>query len=151
MTQLLPTFLLTPLRATTPDRREKAETGLTDGTLTVTLTRQTETEIRALVKNGDGKEYGVTLTEGLTTCSCKDALYRGAICKHALAACFFCLQQYQPAEDRIHLMWNSGEILCGLSEPKRFWRNWSLNALNWSDLVCQPCVHAWTHPTAGGR
>ncbi len=49
----------------------------------MTLTRQTEAEIRALVKNGEGKEYGVTLTEAGVFCSCPDALYRGSVCKHA--------------------------------------------------------------------
>jgi hypothetical protein len=46
------------------------------------IIRQSDCEIRALVKNGDGKEYGVTLTESLSTCSCKDALSRGGIYKH---------------------------------------------------------------------
>jgi predicted ABC-type ATPase len=128
------------------DRQRKAIEGLTDGSLTITLTRQTEAEIRALVKNGDGIEYGVTLTEHGAFCSCKDALYRGGVCKHAVATCVFCLQHTEPADDRIHLMWSNGGILCGATAVKRFWQNWTLNALNWSDLMCQPCVHAWTHP-----
>ena|SRR2546423_185459 len=141
------THLLAILRESTPERHQKAVHGLRDGTLTVSLTRQTDAEIRALVRNGDGIEYGVTLTEHGACCSCKDALYRGAICKHALAVCISRLQQNNPAEDRIHLMWSDGHILCGATAVKRFWQNWTLNALNWNDLVCQPCVHAWTHPT----
>jgi len=39
--------------------------------------------IRVLVKNGEGKEYGVALTEAQVFCSCPDALYRGSVCKHA--------------------------------------------------------------------
>ena len=35
-----------------------------------------------------------------------------------------------------------------LTPTSRFWRRWTLNALNWSDIVCQPCVATWTHPTA---
>ena len=71
-------LLLSPLREATPERHRKAVQGLRDGTLTVSLTRQTEAEIRALVRNGDGREYGVSLTEHGTFCSCKDALYRSA-------------------------------------------------------------------------
>jgi hypothetical protein len=140
------TYLLSTLREATPERHKLAVQGLRDGSLTITLTRQTDAEIRAIVKNGDGIEYGVTITEHGAFCSCKDALYRGVTCKHQLALCVFCLQKNETTEDRIHLMWNSGEILCGFTQPKRFWQNWTLNALNWSDLVCQPCVHAWTHP-----
>ena len=141
---------MTPLRAilrdSTPDRHNRAVQGLRDGSLTVTLTRKIEAEIRALVKNGDGIEYGVTLTDRGAFCSCKDALYRGATCKHALAVCITTLQQNDPAEERIHLMWPDGHILCGVTAVKRYWLNWTLNALNWSDLVCPACVQAWTHP-----
>ncbi len=35
--------------------------------------------------NGDGKEYGVVLTEGQPFCSCPDSMYRKGICKHAVA------------------------------------------------------------------
>jgi len=76
-------LLLTVLQHVTVDRLQKAVTALADGSLTMMLTRQTETEIRALVKNGEGKEYGVTLTEAGVFCSCPDALYRGVTCKHA--------------------------------------------------------------------
>lgn len=142
-------LLFSPLRDVSIDRHNKAVHGLKDGTLIVTLTRQTDAEIRALVRNGDGFSRGVTLTEHGTFCSCPDALYRGIVCKHAVAVSVFCLQHHTPTEDRIHLMWNSGEILCGATHPQRFWQNWTLNALNWSDLVCQPCVHAWLNPAQG--
>ena len=140
------THLLAILRESTPDRHHKAVQGLRDGSLTVTLTRQTDTEIRALVRNGGHIEYGVTITSAGAFCSCKDALYRGATCKHALAVCIAHLQQNDPAAERIHLMWADGHILCGVTDVKRVWQNWSLNALNWSDLVCPACVQAWTHP-----
>ena len=143
--------LLFPLlRESSIDRHNAGARGFIDGTLAVTLTRHTEREIRALVKNGDGIEYGVTLTEHGPFCSCKDALYRGTICKHAVAVSLFCLQEQEAEKNRIHLMWESGEILCGhtTTPTTRFWRRWTLNALNWSDLVCQPCVHTWTHPYA---
>ena len=138
-------LLLSPLRESTPARHKRAVQGLRDGTLTVSLTRQTDAEIRALVKNGDGIEYGVTLTDRGAFCSCKDALYRGATCKHALAVCLAHLQQNRPTEEKIHLMWPDGHILCGEPYPTRFWQNWNANALNWHDM-CKACVRQWTHP-----
>jgi hypothetical protein len=139
-------YLLAPLREVSIDRHNRAIQGLQDGSLMVTITKHTDREVRALVRNGAGIEYGVTLTEHGTFCSCKDALYRGAVCKHAVAACVFCLQLHT-TEKLIHLMWNDGRLLCGLTEAQRFWRNWTLNALNWPD-VCQTCVQAWTQPAA---
>ena len=139
------THPLAILRESTPDRHQKAVRGLADGSLTITITRQTEQEIRAIVKNGDGKEYRCILTDSHAVCSCGDAFYRGATCKHLLAVCISQLQQ--PEQDnRIHLMWDNGHILCGVATAKRFWQNWTLNALNWSDMVCPACVEAWTHP-----
>ena len=76
-------LVLNVLQHVTVERLQKAVNLLADASVTVTLTRQTETEIRALVKNGDGKEYGVTLTKTGAFCSCPDALYRGLACKHA--------------------------------------------------------------------
>ena len=140
-------LLLSPLRETTPDRHQKAVQGLRDGTLTVTLTRQTDAEIRALVRNGDGIEYGVTLTNAGAFCSCKDALYRGVTCKHALAVCISHLQHNDPPADAIHLMWTDGLVLCGERYPHRFWQHWNANALNWHDM-CKACVRQWTHPTS---
>jgi hypothetical protein len=69
-------LILGAIQHVTPDRLQKAICGLADGTLTVTLTRTSEADIRGLVKNTEGKEYGVTLTASLTACSCKDSLYR---------------------------------------------------------------------------
>jgi hypothetical protein len=139
------TSLLSILREATPDRHNRAVQGLKDGSLTITLTRQTDAEIRALVKNGDGIEYGVTLTGHGAFCSCKDALYRSRACKHAMAVCISRLQQHGPVANQIHLMWPDGHILCGAAGVKRFWLNWTLNALNWPD-VCPQCVYGWTHP-----
>lgn len=141
--------IVSTLKEATPERHKLAVQGLHDGSLTVTLTRQTDAEICALVKNGDGREYGGTLTEHGAFCSCPDALYRGGVCKHSIAACVFYLQQPQTTED--HLMWNDGQILCGATQPRRFWQNWTMNALNWHDLVCQSCVQVWTHPAATGE
>jgi hypothetical protein len=65
---------LAVLQQATPDRFCKAVNGLADGSLVISLTRHTETEIRALAKNGTGKEYGVTINPAGATCSCPDAL-----------------------------------------------------------------------------
>jgi SWIM zinc finger len=139
-------YLLSTLRSASPERHQLAVRGLRDGTLSITIACRTEQEIRALVKNGDGLEYGVNLSDRGNFCSCKDALYRGTICKHQIALCVHVLQQNEQAQDRIHLMWDNGVILCGATEVKRFWQRWTMNALNWSDLVCQGCVHAWLNP-----
>jgi predicted nucleic acid-binding Zn finger protein len=140
-------YLLSTLRSATPERHQLAVKGLRDGTFTVTIAFRTEQEIRALVKNGDGHEYGVNLSARGNFCSCKDALYRGATCKHQLALAVHVLQQNEQAQDRVHLMFPDGAAaLCGEQKPRRVWQRWTLNALHWSDLVCQQCVQAWLHP-----
>jgi hypothetical protein len=128
-------------------RQATAVRGLADGSITITVIHRSDSEIRAAVQNGAGVTYSVKLTEHDVFCSCPDALYRGAVCKHIQATAHFCLQQ-QETDGKIHLMWGSGEILCGhtLTPYTRFWRNWTGNALNWSDIICQTCVHTWTHP-----
>jgi hypothetical protein len=70
-------YLLSTLRASTPERHQLAVRGLRDHTLTITIAYRSETELRALVKNGEGAEYGVNLSDHGNFCSCKDALYRG--------------------------------------------------------------------------
>lgn len=66
-------------------RLQKGVEGLTAGAYKITLALQTEAEIRGFVANGDGQEYGVVLSEQQAFCSCKDAIYRHGICKHAVA------------------------------------------------------------------
>src|SRR5215510_3946038 len=95
-------LVLSVLHTVSTDRLQRAVNALAEGSLTVTLTRQTEAEIRALVKNGEAKEYGVTLTETGVFCSCPDALYRGVACKHATVVALFVLrlpQEPQPPEE----------------------------------------------------
>src|SRR5215475_12926242 len=91
-------LVITVLQHVSLDRLQKAVTALAATDLSVTLTRQTETELRALVKNGEGKEYGVTLTTDKTFCSCPDALYRGVTCKHATAVALSVLRLPQMQE-----------------------------------------------------
>src|SRR5262244_1448126 len=66
-------------------RLQKAVEGLVSGAYIVSVTEQGETEVRGFVANGDGKQYGVVLTEEHAFCSCPDAMYRKAVCKHAAA------------------------------------------------------------------
>ena len=78
-------FVLTVLQRVSPDRLQKAVNAFVEGSITITITRQTPTEIRALVKTHAGQQYGVALTEAGVFCSCLDSLYRGSVCKHATA------------------------------------------------------------------
>ena len=84
-------FALSTVQQVSLERLQRAVGGLADGSITVHLTRYSERELRALATNSDGKEYGVTLTETLTACSCRDSLYRGGICKHAAAVALHAL------------------------------------------------------------
>src|SRR2546426_11045351 len=74
----------TVLAKVEPGRLQKAVEGLVSGAYTITLASQSAEEIRGFVANGDGKQYGVVLTEGHAFCSCPDAMYRKEICKHAV-------------------------------------------------------------------
>lgn len=76
-------------------RLEKAVSGLVSGAYSITVTRLSEGETRGMVRNGDGVEYGVTLTEGGSFCSCKDALYRGVTCKHQVALALYVIRTPQ--------------------------------------------------------
>ena len=91
-------LVLRVLQHVSTDRLQRAVNALAEGSMTVTLTRQTEAEIRALVQNGEGKEYGVTLTEAGAFCSCPDALYRGVTCKHATVLALSVLRVPQTQE-----------------------------------------------------
>jgi hypothetical protein len=116
----LQSLVLHAVQDVSSDRLQKAVCGLADGTLTITLTRQSERDIRALVQNGTGAAYGVTLTESLTACSCKDALYRGGVCKHATATALHVLRTPQSKQEvpapqfpTFHLKWRDGIVLVG--------------------------------------
>jgi hypothetical protein len=83
-------------------RLQKAVDGLVSGTYSITVAERSEQEIRGFVANGDGKEYGVVLNEGQAFCSCKDAMYRKGICKHAVVLALHVIRSpqadRQPAE-----------------------------------------------------
>jgi hypothetical protein len=46
-----------------PGRLQKAVEGLVSGAYTISVTGQSEAEVSGFVANGDGKQYGVVLTE----------------------------------------------------------------------------------------
>jgi hypothetical protein len=137
------------------DRLQRAVNALAEGSMAVTLTRQAEAEIRALVKNGNGAEYGVTLTDALSACSCKDSLYRGVVCKHAVAVALHVLRTPPPKQEApvaqeqrpaFHLMWRDGLIVCGEPQPGRFWvYPWTDFMLTWPE-ACPACVAAYKQP-----
>jgi len=52
-------------------RLQKAVEGFVRGAYTIALASQAEEEIRGFVANGDGKQYGVVLSEGSNTCLCR--------------------------------------------------------------------------------
>lgn len=79
-------------------RLGKAVEGLVNGAYVITVTDQGETEIRGFVANGDGREYGVVLSEGQAFCSCKDAMYRKTTCKHAVALALYTIRNPKAEE-----------------------------------------------------
>jgi uncharacterized Zn finger protein len=81
-------------------RLQKGVEGLMGRAYEVRVTRHSEGEVRGFVRNGDGKEYGCTLTEATTFCSCKDALYRSTTCKHCVALALYVIRnpQGEPSE-----------------------------------------------------
>ena len=78
-------------------RLQKAVEGLVNGAYAITLALETKSELRGFVTNGDGKEYGVALNEGQAFCSCKDAMYRKTVCKHAVALALYTIRHPQTA------------------------------------------------------
>ena len=79
-------------------RLQQAVEGLVSGAYAVTVTDQGETELRGFVANGDGKEYGVVLTQEQAFCSCRDAMYRKGICKHAVGLVLYTIRTPQASE-----------------------------------------------------
>ena len=90
--------ITTVLAKVEENRLARGMKGLASGAYDVRVTHQGEKEIRGYVKNGDGGEYGVVLSETGAFCSCKDAMYRRVICKHSIALGLFCLARSQPPQ-----------------------------------------------------
>jgi hypothetical protein len=150
MTQ--PSFILHPLQQVSTNRLQRAVNALANGNMSVTLTRQDPSEVRAWVTCGGIVRYGVTLTPSVAFCSCKDALYRGVVCKHAVVALHVLRtppskkEAPGPQFPMFHLMWRDGIVLCGEHQPGRIqvWP-WTEYMLTWPE-VCSSCVAAYKHP-----
>ena len=112
-------LVLHAVQQSTPERLHRAVSGLADGTLTVNLTGQSDTEVRGFVSNGNGKQYGVVLTAERAFCSCPDSMFRHSICKHAAALALHVLRTPQTeAKREYHLgdvverNGHTGKIIC---------------------------------------
>lgn len=77
------------------ERLQRGVKGLVSGVYTITLIEHSDSEVRGLVRIGDGIEYGVVLTDGRAFCSCKDALYRNVVCKHSVALSLYAIRNPQ--------------------------------------------------------
>ena len=120
-----PSLALTVLQQVSPERLQRAVAALVENTTRITLTRTTAIEIRALVRNGEDSEYGVTLTETGVFCSCRDALYRGQVCKHAAVLALTVLRTAPTTSEvtrTIHLLSREGVPLCRVLHPLHVWR-----------------------------
>jgi uncharacterized Zn finger protein len=102
-------LVLSVLQHVPTDRLQKAINALAEGSMSVILTRTTETEIRALVRNGEKHEYSVTITEALTSCSCKNTLYRGGVCKHAVALALYAIRNPDAEQSKQPHSWHVGD------------------------------------------
>ena len=69
-------YITNALTHAEPDRLHKAMTGLTEGTLHISVTFRSDAEIRAEIVNGDQEPYAVVLAPQRAFCACKDAQYR---------------------------------------------------------------------------
>src|SRR5215510_7478745 len=83
-------------------RLQQAVEELVSGAYTIALAVKSESEMRGFVTNGDGKQYGLVLSEEHAFCSCPDAMYRRSVCKHAVALALYVSRtpqaEIQPAE-----------------------------------------------------
>src|SRR5262245_19730275 len=87
---------LSILQQVAPERFQKAVAGLADGSLAVTITRQTDMAIYGLAKNSKGQEYNLSLAASGASCSCPDALFRHSVCKHGVALALAVLRLPNP-------------------------------------------------------
>jgi uncharacterized Zn finger protein len=79
------------------ERLQRGVEGLASGAYAITVTRFNEDEVSAFVSNGDGKDYSVTLTAVRSFCGCRDAMFRGKTCKHAVSLALYVIRT--PAMD----------------------------------------------------
>jgi uncharacterized Zn finger protein len=74
------------------ERLQRGVEGLASGAYSITITRYSEDEISAFVANGDGKDYSVVLTATRSFCGCRDAMFRGKTCKHAVSLALYVIR-----------------------------------------------------------
>jgi uncharacterized Zn finger protein len=74
------------------ERLQRGVEGLASGAYEIRVTRYTEDEVSAFVSNGDGTDYSVTLTAPRSFCGCKDSMFRGKTCKHAVALALYAIR-----------------------------------------------------------
>jgi len=138
-----------------PSRLTKAMAGLMEGSLHISVTFRSESEIRAEITNGDQTPYAVCLTPERAFCSCKDAQYRQGkacqdsplllnSCKHALALAIWTLQNPAEEEDDespIHYLRPDSTPWCGRagSHCDWAWMNYPQDTTTWSRPVCATC------------
>jgi uncharacterized Zn finger protein len=79
------------------ERLQRGVEGLASGAYRITVTRFTEDEVSAQVSNGDGKSSPVTLTAVRPCCGCSNALFRGKMCKHAVALSLYAIRTPEAA------------------------------------------------------
>jgi len=82
----------TTLARVDTERLQRGVEGLASGAYAITVTRYTEDEVSAFVANGDGKDYSVTLTATRSFCGCKDSMFRGKTCKHAVSLALYVIR-----------------------------------------------------------
>ena len=82
----------TTLARVDTERLQRGVEGLASGAYTITVTRFTDDEVSAFVSNGDGKDYSVTLTAPRSFCGCRDSMFRGKTCKHAVALSLYVIR-----------------------------------------------------------
>ncbi|HJY82390.1 MAG TPA: SWIM zinc finger family protein [Candidatus Binatia bacterium] len=97
-------FAQTILAKVDGQRLQKAVHGLVSGAYRVQITLQDGYRVCGAVQNGDGKSYAVTLgSEEFVACNCPDAVYRKAVCKHAVALALYVIRtphEEHPTEER---------------------------------------------------
>jgi uncharacterized Zn finger protein len=74
------------------ERLQRGVEGLASGAYAITVTRYTDDEVSAFVANGDGVSYSVTLTAPRSFCGCKDSMFRGKTCKHAVSLALYVIR-----------------------------------------------------------
>jgi uncharacterized Zn finger protein len=79
------------------ERLQRGVEGLASGAYEITVTRYTDDEVSAFVSNGDGKEYSVSLTAVRSFCGCRDSMFRGKTCKHAVSLALYVIRTPEAA------------------------------------------------------